>query len=485
MPRLKAPLNERDFVLAGAFARYSEMTMKVSVHPLRLLILLLFFLTQSTSVFAEPAWVPDSFSYGFEMFNLCRVEENIPDYLELDWDTPQRTLYQVDLALSLDMAWDSLGAVCLILDSGDISRDTTEGSGLENDRSEDYFFQQGYFESRFLDESGIAFKVGQQHLVFGESYILDDFLLAGQVGLDLNRLFGLPWDLYGTVARIRGTAFYSQIKAVRPISPFECFSVSIGWLHDTEGFLAELLEDIASRYPHAFPWPSRYVLRSDADIFWLALSGNRSFRFFSLSATGIMEGGNLNIRATDPAGRTFRGEVPTLGYLVDIQAEKNLTDRLSLEIFWLMASGEGHPQEALRNGELFMPFLSIVPYITRTNIFFNGGISENLSHREFNLAGHTARGFCVPGVSVSYFFTDSVWLEAKAAYLFTVVSPPPSSEGGVYGWEADLMGFWQWGEHVMFSAEADLFLPGSFFARPESPDPDPAYRIMGGIDFFF
>jgi hypothetical protein len=33
--------------------------------------------------------------------------------------------------------------------------------------------------------------------------------------------------------------------------------------------------------------------------------------------------------------------------------------------------------------------------------------------------------------------------------------------------------------------EADLFLPGSFFERPELPDPDPAYRLMVGADFFF
>lgn len=461
------------------------MKMKRPVHYPSLLFIPFLLVMLTPPLHAEPSWVPDSLSYGFEMFSLFRVEENIPEYLELEWDTPQQTHYQTDLMLSLDLAWDCLGAMCLILDSGEISEDTIDGSGLENDRSEDYFFQQGYFESSFLDESGVAFKVGQQHLVVGDSYILDDFLLAGQVGLDLNRILGLPWSLYGTLAHIRGSALYYQIKAVCPINPFERFSVSVGWLHDTEGFLAELIEDIASRYPRAFTWSPIYRLRSDADIFWLVLSGNKHLRFVSLSATCILEGGQLNIRATDPAGKTVRFETPSLGFLLDLQAEKNLTDRLSLEIFWLMASGEGDPGDALRTGKFFNSFLSIVPYITRTNIFFNGGISENLSHREFNLAGHTARGFCVPGVGITYFFTENLWLEAKAAYLFSIVSPPDYSSGSVYGWEADLMGFWNWGEHVGLSVEADVFFPGSFFRRPSSPEPEPAYRIMTGIDLFF
>ncbi len=412
-----------------------------------------------------------------------RWEENIPAYLDVVWRHEQNDLYMADLILSAGVAWNKVGVFSLVLDSGELSEDTIHDGCLENDRSRDAFIREGYFESYFLDSAGVAFKVGQQHLIIGEGYILDDFLLTGQVGFNLNRILGWPGNLYATVAKVGGSSIYSQLRAVRPLNPYERISVSLGWLHDTEGFLAELLEDVDGSYPGRLPW-SGYELETRSDLFWLTFSLNKMFHTFLFSAVGIVEGGVIHGRA-EQAGRTARSTIPSLGYLVDLQVEKNITDNFSVQLYWLMASGDGDPVGKMANGELLETYLAIVPFITRTNIFFNGGINETFSNREFHMAGHTARGFCVPGTVLEYYFTDRIYAVGKAAYLFSLVDPPAWSRGRTYGWEVDLMGFWEIGKYVLLSFEGDVFFPGSFFQSAANPDPNTAYRIMVGLDLFF
>jgi hypothetical protein len=369
-----------------------------------------------------------------------------------------------------------------VLDSGELSEETIQDGTLENDRSEDAFFQEGYFESYFLDTKGIAFKVGQQRFVSGESYILDDFLLAGQVGLDLHAMLDLPLELYGSVARVEGSSLYVQLRMVHPFTAYERLSLSVGWLHDTEGFLAEILEDVFVRFPRS-PWAG-ISFRSDSELFWAALAAHKVIAGFRLSTVAILDGGTISWSGTEDEGRKGN-ELTALGYLIDLQLARNLTDKLVLEVFYLMASGDDDPWGAVREGGRLNAYLAIVPFITRLNLFFNGGINENLSTRSLGLAGYTARGFGVPGVTVRYDFLDNLWVIGKAAYLFAVASPPESSSGREYGWETDLMATWDVGKHLRVSLEADLFLPGSFFESAARPHPDAAYRVMGGLDIYF
>ncbi len=417
------------------------------------------------------------------MAHRYRLEKNLPEGLSLHWGQSEETLYQANLLLFLDLDWKTIGIVSCVLDSGEISENTVEDGFLENDRSSDAFFREGYFESSFLDSKGVALKLGQQHLVSGEGYILDDFLLAGQVGLDLHRLLGLPWEFYGTVSRVRGSSLYFQLRAVHPFTVTERVSLSVGWLHDTEGFFADMLQGIAEQLPDS-PYAG-ISFRSEGDLFWLVVSGRRVVGGFFLSAVGIVEGGSIRVSGTEPSRRTFRRRIPCVGYLVDFTAGRALTDRVSIEVFYLMASGEGDPLGVVRKGKTLNAYLSIVPFVTRTNLFFNGGINENFSTRSFRTAGNSARGFGVPGLKLTWSPVEDVTVETTLAYLFSTASPPREDSDRTYGWETDLTGMWDWGRHLRLSVEADLFLPGGFFDRRDRPDPDPAYRLMGGVDVCF
>lgn len=433
---------------------------------------------------ALPAgWRPDLFDYGFFLSNRFRGEQGLPDVMAPGYGQTDRFLYQGDVVAWVGLDWASVGSVQVVLDSGELSEDTIYDGGLHNDRIDDAFFQQGYFESFFLDPHGVAFKVGQQHVVAGDSYILDDFLLAGQVGLDLHRIAGLPVELYASVARIAGSSLYFRLRVLHPFSAREKISLSVGWLHDTEGFFSEIQQQVVAVLPKAPPHAAS--LRSEGEILWFTLSLRKTLASFQCSLVGIVNVGNISVVRRNEKSRLESYRFPALGYLVDAQVARHLTDRLSLEVFYLMASGEDDMGGSLRWGERLNAFVSIVPFITRTNLFFNGGINDVLSTRTFDTAGADARGFGVPGVSLYYAFTDRISAVWKGAFLFATASPPREAAGRVYGWETDLMGFWDLGKHLRLSVEADLFLPGDFYRRGDRPPPDTAYRVMGGLDVYF
>jgi hypothetical protein len=369
------------------------------------------------------------------------------------------------------------------MDSGELSEDTFWDGTLENDRSEDAFFQEGFFESYFLDSKGVSFKVGQQHFVSGESYILDDFLLAGQVGLNLNTLLDLPLELYASVTRVEGSSLYVQLRAVHPFTAYERLSLSVGWLRDAEGSLAELLEETVSLDPGSPAFG--FSFESEGDIFWIALAANKSFSDFRISTVAILDAGTATWSAWQGGILRAQNDLTVLGYLFDIQVARNLTDKLVLEVFYLMASGEDDPLGEIRGGGTLSAYLAIVPFVTRLNLFFNGGINENLSTRSLGVAGDSARGFGVPGLTLRYDFLDNLWAVWKGAYLFAATSPPEGASGRVYGWETDLMVTWDVHKYLRLSLEADVLLPGSFFERAGRPDPDPFYRVMGGMDIYF
>ena len=119
---------------------------------------------------------------------------------------------------------------------------------MENDRSEDAFFREGYLESYFLDTKGIAFKVGQQHFVSGESYILDGFSWQGRWAWTWTRrrsALGTLWkrDPGRGIEPLPSAQSGPSIHDLRKAQPVR------GRLHDTEGFLADILRDVVARNP--------------------------------------------------------------------------------------------------------------------------------------------------------------------------------------------------------------------------------------------
>ena len=161
-------------------------------------------------------------------------------------------------------------------------------------------------------------------------------------------------ELYATVARVQGASLYFQLKARHPFSAQERITLSLGWLHDREGLFAamweDLLEGIYTPYPNLDPYPG-FSWSSTSDILWIILSANKMVSSFRLSAVGILNAGTTTLHGSNLSGDWYRYEFPNLGYLLDFQAARNMTDRLSLEVFYLMASGDDAPFRSVREAE--------------------------------------------------------------------------------------------------------------------------------------
>ena len=106
-------------------------------------------------------------------------------------------------------------------------------------------------------------------------------------------------------------------------------------------------------------------------------------------------------------------------------------------------------------------FLAISPYITATNLFFQGGIAESYADRRASGSGVNARGVVAPGVQVGWTPGHGFDATLKAAWLWA--DQPSGFGGSSYGPEVDLNLSWSPWRWLSVLAEADLLAMGDFF----------------------
>jgi hypothetical protein len=157
-----------------------------------------------------------------------------------------------------------------------------------------------------------------------------------------------------------------------------------------------------------------------------------------------------------------RGSV--LGELAHLRLRARVSRVVELGGFFLFLSGDEPPTARARRGlpEQYGGFLGISPYVTDTNLFFNGGVSDSFASRQATAPGVNGRGVIAPGLTAAWDPAPAFGAEARAAYL---VAPHPGPFGGrVYGPEADLVLTWSPARWLQFAAEGDALFPGNFFA---------------------
>jgi hypothetical protein len=145
--------------------------------------------------------------------------------------------------------------------------------------------------------------------------------------------------------------------------------------------------------------------------------------------------------------------------------------------FFLFLSGDQPPSERASGGPLasYGGFLGVAPFVTDTNIFFNGGVGESFASRQATAPGVNARGVVAPGLSAGWDPSASLGVEARAAYL---VAPAAGPFGGrVYGPEVDLELTWAPLRWLTLVAEGDALFPGDFW-----PGRATVTRVVLGFD---
>jgi hypothetical protein len=212
---------------------------------------------------------------------------------------------------------------------------------------------------------------------------------------------------------------------------------------------------------------------SDGTLGWLGTSGSlRLSRQTRVDWTGALERGRLTLGT---GAAQVRSDVR--GQLAWLRVRGEPTSALELSGFFLFLSGDLPPTEKARLGlpERYGGFLGIAPYVTATNIFFQGGVAETFAARQATAPGVNGRGVIAPGLGATFDPWRTVALDARAAYLWSEETGPFG--GRTYGPELDLQAAWSLSRTVTLVAEADAFLPGNFF-----PGRSAVTKVVLGFD---
>jgi hypothetical protein len=170
------------------------------------------------------------------------------------------------------------------------------------------------------------------------------------------------------------------------------------------------------------------------------------------------------VGATSASGGTAATvEVPALGWLLSARLTVQPGSGFTVSPFLVWLTGDSPPssQQIASGSGSWGGFLAISPYITATNLFFQGGIAESYADRRASGSGVNARGVVAPGVQVGWTPGHGFDATLKAAWLWA--DQPSGFGGSSYGPEVDLNLSWSPWRWLSVLAEADLLAMGDFF----------------------
>jgi hypothetical protein len=338
-------------------------------------------------------------------------------------------------------------------------------------------------------------RAGRRRTSIADGFVHDDYATGVELELDLGAL-GPRWDVaLGVFQPTRD--FPRTARGVTPVafaradflpSLFEHAGVFVAGLRDRTGSVAELVRGTVVEWgvgnlsrslgTAAEPAAAKLLatalaapLESDASIGWIGTSGSLApLRGQRLGWTLALQGGTLHrLSSSGPGGgQVWDEEVPLRGRLASLRWDVDLGERATAGAFFLYLSGglppvRGPGGAALpgRDGS-YDAFLGITPYVTATNLFFGGGLSETFAARQATAPGVNGRGVVAPGVTLAFDPVPRVSILGRAAWLRADVTGP--FDGKVYGTEADLEVTWAPRDWLLLGVEVDALWPGDFYA---------------------
>lgn len=382
-------------------------------------------------------------------------------------------------------------------------RITSNGRSLGDEIDATLLIREAYADYAFGRAGFASVRVGRKRVSVADGFVYDDYASGAELALDVGAI-GPPLSV--TLSVFQPTRDWP--RSVRGISPF--LAARVDWLpslfehaglfvathRDRTGSVAELfrgalVERLATYLAQASS-STDYIaanhrlagvlgarLESDATMAWVGTSGRIvPWGGQRIGWTAALLRGSIDHVATaNPDLPPIAQDVRLAGRLLSASWNTDLGDRIGLGAFFLHLSGGtfpvGPPSQAV-NGS-YGGFLGIAPFITATNLFFGGGLSESFAARQSSAPGVNGRGVTAPGLSVSFDPADAVGLELKAAYLTAPVSGP--SGGRVYGTEVDAGLSWSPWDGVVLGAELDVLWPGDFYAGSRT-----VYKTIVALD---
>ncbi len=362
---------------------------------------------------------------------------------------------------------------------------TSNGRTVHDELRKTLLLREAYAAWSFGKAGFATLRAGRKRTAIGDGFVHDDYATGVELGLDLGAI-GPRWDVsLGLFQPTRD--FPSTVSGISPVavaradflpSLFEHAGVFVAALRDRTGSVGELVRGSAvearvGALARALGTPLEPVaaellartlaapLESDAALGWAGTSGSLApFRGQRLGWTLAVQGGTLRrLSTTTPAGTEIVvQDVPLRGRLLSVRSEQDVGQRLTAGAFFLYLSGS----EPLARGRSYDAFLGISPFVTATNLFFGGGLSDTFAARQATAPGVNGRGVVAPGVSLTFDPGAKVSVQGRAAWLRSDVAGPYG--GKRYGTEADLDVTWAPRAWLLFGLELDALWPGDFYA---------------------
>jgi hypothetical protein len=381
---------------------------------------------------------------------------------------------------------------------------TSNGQAIADEFDSSLFIRQLYADVTAGPAAYFRARVGRQRLRVADGIVYDDWGLGVNLDADIGSV-GPP--LSANLSVFLPTRYWpspSQWQSPVVAFTFDWLPALGDWVglwmaysHDStgdanqvlrEGFIATEVERLLAYAPGS----ATYIRSSrslallvasppigTSDLGWAGLSGrvhvgDRNEARFTVGASF----GTVSSFGSGVAALPQAVEVPALGWEVSLRWLSLLGSGFRLTPFFLWLSGDDPAQEqqaALGIPRRHSGFLSISPFITTTNLFFQGGISEAYADRQLASSGVNARGVITPGLEAGWTPTSTVEVVGKGAFLWSDTSGPFG--GRVYGPELDLSASWDAFPWLAVLGELDFLDEGNFF-----PQRALSRRLIVGID---
>jgi hypothetical protein len=358
------------------------------------------------------------------------------------------------------------------------------------------FIKELHGTASILSNGWITISGGKKYFDIGNDLVFNDLGLGAEIDLDLDVLQGIPFK-GGAKFIIPGRKLFpdeteSYIYSMKiEYAPGLVQNVGLffTYFHDGTDELGEIMsanmvEATAVKQNNKLVGLSLITtVYSRGDIFYAGTYGElEPFEWLSLSGVFITQFGNFHLDYDLLTGEKRALKATLLGFGMDFDADFRIGDFLELTMFFLYLSGddrESKQEEKSENKVKLQTFISLVPYITRSNIFFSGGLNESIAARKISTSGVNARGVLAPGIWIDLYPMEELSLKFKEVFLFADVRGPYSSSR-FYGFESDFEISYEVFSFLDVMAEADFLVPGSFFKEKNMIS-----KIMAGINLHY
>ena len=395
------------------------------------------------------------------------------------------------------------------LDSGEVSSRAFDHGDFTSRAKNTYFLNQADLRAFLFPDGWFSLHGGFWTVQSAGGCLVDYPLLGLEAEGDLDIPLAVPLNFW-----VRGHKVDSE-KIFDPdqksflleggvgyaLGPKGKAKVFYDYFSDPDNFFKDLLNPVLKRvlaqrfgnvYQQLLDQFGDLIQNSSTHLHYLGASVEKEHGVFSGRGLLVYEFGGMDLSGQVPrvlggGTRDFSVSLPIRGELLDVSlgVRPHQKIRLGGEFFW--SSGDGFknlkPDQAgggqKISGQKINGFFSIIPQITVTNLFFNGGISQNLFAGSSQASGIDGHGVLAPVFSLSADPARKLSLDFRAALL--LAQEGRTGGGSRYGEEFDLTFNCRVRKGLSALLESDILFPGNYFPAGS----DPVWRVSAGIDYRF